>query len=304
MVQPGRSYNSPDYRYGFNTQEKVDEVKGSGNHYTAEFWLYNPRAVHRWNMDPKAHPGFSPYDIMRGNPIMFNDPYGDTVNIEHRTGFLGLGKKQTLKYEGGVLFNQDGSEYEGKVNGFLERALGALNEIRDTEEGSEMLHELEGSENIFTIKSGYKSKFVSDNKRKAYANQFATDPKYASAYESALEKGVDLSGGTGGTIYWNSRGGTMVPEVGGGYANRPTVFLGHEMFHGLDANRGLLDDRPHLGVKRSEWQAVYRENILRIQMGLPLRTNYKSEDIGARLRRPLPPLMLSPEGSPIRPSWY
>ncbi|MCC5918846.1 MAG: hypothetical protein JJU02_16120, partial [Cryomorphaceae bacterium] len=27
---PGRRYNQGDYRYGFNTQEKVDEVKGSG----------------------------------------------------------------------------------------------------------------------------------------------------------------------------------------------------------------------------------------------------------------------------------
>ncbi|MCC5918841.1 MAG: hypothetical protein JJU02_16090, partial [Cryomorphaceae bacterium] len=76
---PGRRYNQGDYRYGFNTQEKVDEVKGSGNHYTAEFWEYDPRAVQRWNMDPKAHPGFSPYDIMRGNPILFSDHAGDSV---------------------------------------------------------------------------------------------------------------------------------------------------------------------------------------------------------------------------------
>jgi hypothetical protein len=28
------------------------------------------------------------------------------------------------------------------------------------------------------------------------------------------------------------------------------------------------------GVMRNEWQAVYRENVLRVQIGQPLRTNY------------------------------
>jgi len=40
------------YRYGFNGQEKTDELKGSGNHYTAEFWEYDSRLGRRWNVDP------------------------------------------------------------------------------------------------------------------------------------------------------------------------------------------------------------------------------------------------------------
>lgn len=67
-------------RYGFNTQEKVDEVKGAGNHYTAPYWEYDPRAVHRWNMDPVIAPWESPYAINRGNPIALNDPNGDCSN--------------------------------------------------------------------------------------------------------------------------------------------------------------------------------------------------------------------------------
>jgi hypothetical protein len=31
------------YRYGFNGQERTDELKGAGNHYTAPFWEYDPR---------------------------------------------------------------------------------------------------------------------------------------------------------------------------------------------------------------------------------------------------------------------
>ena len=36
MIMPGRSYSAEGYRYGFGGQEKGDEIKGSGNHYTAE----------------------------------------------------------------------------------------------------------------------------------------------------------------------------------------------------------------------------------------------------------------------------
>ncbi|MBN9381989.1 MAG: RHS repeat protein, partial [Chitinophagaceae bacterium] len=49
------------YRYGFNGQEKSDEIKGSGNSYTAEFWEYDPRIGQRWNLDPKPTIGVSPY---------------------------------------------------------------------------------------------------------------------------------------------------------------------------------------------------------------------------------------------------
>jgi hypothetical protein len=43
MTMPGRSFNSGDYRYGFNGQEKDDEIAGIGNSYTAEFWQYDSR---------------------------------------------------------------------------------------------------------------------------------------------------------------------------------------------------------------------------------------------------------------------
>src|SRR5690554_4076544 len=42
------------YKYGYNTQERVDEISGKGNHYTAPYWEYDPRVVHRWNRDPLA----------------------------------------------------------------------------------------------------------------------------------------------------------------------------------------------------------------------------------------------------------
>src|SRR5690606_23940337 len=38
-IMSGRSSNASEYGYGgANAQEKVDELKGAGNHYTAEYW--------------------------------------------------------------------------------------------------------------------------------------------------------------------------------------------------------------------------------------------------------------------------
>lgn len=74
------------YRYGFNGQEKVDEIAGAGNHMTAEFWEYDTRIGRRWNGD-RVHKN-SPYEAFAGNPISLADPTGaDTVRIT-RTRFI------------------------------------------------------------------------------------------------------------------------------------------------------------------------------------------------------------------------
>lgn len=67
------------YRFGFNGQEKDNEVYGEGNRYTAEFWQYDPRTGRRWNLDPEMakYPDISPYATFLNNPIIFNDPNGD-----------------------------------------------------------------------------------------------------------------------------------------------------------------------------------------------------------------------------------
>ena len=67
------------YRYGFNGQERDDEIYGAGNTYTAEFWEYDARLGRRWNIDPafKKYSSMSPYSAMFNNPIYFSDPNGD-----------------------------------------------------------------------------------------------------------------------------------------------------------------------------------------------------------------------------------
>ncbi len=78
MLMPDRQdeLSGRTYTYGYNTQERVDEIKGAGKHYTAKFWEYDPRVVTRWNVDPITYPWQSPYAINNGSPILFADPLG------------------------------------------------------------------------------------------------------------------------------------------------------------------------------------------------------------------------------------
>ena len=70
---------SGGYRFGFNTQEKTDEISGLGNHTTALYWEYDSRLGRRWNLDPKPNQSTSLYNCNTNNPILFSDPNGDTI---------------------------------------------------------------------------------------------------------------------------------------------------------------------------------------------------------------------------------
>jgi hypothetical protein len=76
------------YEMGFNGQMKMNEVAGTGNWNTAQYWEYPTRTGTRPNRDPKPNPSVSPYATFSGNPIMFADPLGDTTVIHTAEGKL------------------------------------------------------------------------------------------------------------------------------------------------------------------------------------------------------------------------
>jgi RHS repeat-associated protein len=80
MPMPNRSFTlapEENYRFGFNTQEKDDDVYGAGNLNTAEFWEYDTRLGRRWNTDPVPKGFISGYATLSNNPIWRIDPDGD-----------------------------------------------------------------------------------------------------------------------------------------------------------------------------------------------------------------------------------
>ena len=66
-------------RFGFNGQEKDNEIAGIGNSNTAMFWQYDTRLGRRWNLDPVDQIGISNYATFANNPIVNNDVLGNVV---------------------------------------------------------------------------------------------------------------------------------------------------------------------------------------------------------------------------------
>ena len=268
-------------RFTFTGKEK-DEETGYG-YFGARYLDYNILTTFL-SVDRYAskYPSISPYVYCAWNPIRLMDPSGDTIiiNGQHYTpGMSGKG-----------------------LDKFSQNAVEALNIIYGTEEGQLLINELENSKNTFTIEKATRSEFEPKDRNRAYLAQMKSDPECQTQYQNWLNAGYDLNGGSGGKILWNPAGSILSTTKGGQVC--AITDLAHEMFHALDANQGLMDDRNENGIPRKDWQAVYHENIIRGQLGLPLRTHYRKqmtsngEFVGGSGE------MMISRGKPIKPSWY
>ena len=91
MLVPNRHGSSDSYRYGFNGKEKDDEIKGEGNSYDFGARMLDPRIGRWFAVDPmeKEFPWQSPYSSVNNNPIIYNDPTGEsgeiTINTQTKT---------------------------------------------------------------------------------------------------------------------------------------------------------------------------------------------------------------------------
>lgn len=94
LEMKGRVYSDSTYRYGFNGQEKVDEIGTS--HYTALYWEYDSKIGRRWNRDPVVKSWQSDYACFSNNPIMRIDPLGDDDIFDADGNFLYSTKTGTL----------------------------------------------------------------------------------------------------------------------------------------------------------------------------------------------------------------
>jgi RHS repeat-associated protein len=86
MLVPNRHGSSDSYRYGFQGQEKDDELKGEGNSYDFGERMLDPR-IGRWSStDNVDKPWLSPYQFAANNPVNNVDPDGnDEIHFYYRT---------------------------------------------------------------------------------------------------------------------------------------------------------------------------------------------------------------------------
>ena len=66
------------HTFGFNGQEKDNEIKGAGNSYDFGERIYDPRVVRFLSVDPltKEYPWYTPYQFAGNKPIVFIDRDG------------------------------------------------------------------------------------------------------------------------------------------------------------------------------------------------------------------------------------
>ncbi len=119
----GRMYSGGGYRFGFNGQEKDNEIAGVGNSYTAEFWEMDPRVGRRWNRDPRPNSSISTYAILQDNPLWYTDHKGDTIKVTTSNGKylfkLDDGKTKLKTMTAIQVYNQGSQWFEVEADNYM-----------------------------------------------------------------------------------------------------------------------------------------------------------------------------------------
>jgi len=105
MLLPGRHGSIDTYRYGFQGQEKDDEIKGEGNSMNFTFRMYDSRIGRFFTNDPLTHeyPWYTPYSFA-GNKVI---AYGELEGLEEyyfMDGVSGTWYKTYITHPDGILY--------------------------------------------------------------------------------------------------------------------------------------------------------------------------------------------------------
>ncbi|MEO6175601.1 MAG: deaminase domain-containing protein [Flavobacterium circumlabens] len=164
MLVPNRHKDSKEYRYGFQGQEKDDELKGEGNSINYTFRMHDPRIGRFFAVDPltKEYPHNSPYAFSENRVI-------DAVELEGlesaRLSFQGVPDNE----KNSVLKGQEAAHKKGGVAAITTAVIildavytrglgmkilagaGLLESINETERG----HEAQASGNYAEARQRY-----------------------------------------------------------------------------------------------------------------------------------------------------
>jgi len=136
MTMPGRTFNSSEYRYGFNGMEKDDEVKGEGNSINYKARIYDPRIGKFLSIDPltRSYPMLTPYQFASNTPIQAIDIDGleaykktttdpntgktlieITIDIKVKKSSTTITDAEAISYAGNII-SQLGTTFSGQVD--------------------------------------------------------------------------------------------------------------------------------------------------------------------------------------------
>ncbi|MBX6361824.1 MAG: hypothetical protein IRZ03_17310 [Acidobacterium ailaaui] len=209
-----------------------------------------------WQIDPKPDYGQRLYAAMSNNPILFNDPLGDTARIQFRTGFLGLGGKRQVDYNGGKLTKPDGTAYTGKVKGFLKKAVAGLNKLSAKTNGKNLVNDIVSSKETVNIIKG--------------SNSFNE---------------VDKATGMTNVVRWNPSNTNGGPDPNLNTGRSAFIGFGHELAHADDqVSDGKIDyniwytTSNDINIPNAEKYSTHVENLLRAENGVKLRAYYSIDN--------------------------
>ena len=262
------SYHATSYsaRYTFSGKERDEETGYS--YFDARY--YNSTYSIWLSVDPMSdkYPSLSPYAYCADNPIKLVDSNGEDIWIVGEDG-------NNYKYENGNIYTKEGKLYTPESGTFLSEAKNSIDILNGTMTGNKLLSAFEGSnsQDVF-IERGIESK--------------------CGDYTIEAATGAFISQ----TILWNPMGRDLPTTAG--IQKNATTDLGHELSHVWDNAKNIqgLDDLCPQNGTRSEWRAVYKENLIRGELGMPYRTGYTFKNSDKNYFVP----MLNKKGEPYMPN--
>jgi RHS repeat-associated protein len=120
MLVPNRHGSSTSYRYGFQGQEKDDELKGEGNSLNYTFRMHDPRVGRFFAVDPLTarYPHYSPYSFSGNKVIAFVELEGlEESYFMNNRGFYSANDNTFGEYIGNVKPDVDRYYEIVKING-------------------------------------------------------------------------------------------------------------------------------------------------------------------------------------------
>ena len=258
--------SSEDLPYKFNGKQFDEET---GLYYYGARYM-NPITSLWYGVDrfKEKYPHLSGFNACASNPLLFRDLNGDSLWI--------VNKQTNILYEDHKLYNKDGSLYSGKVEGFVKEAKKAIDIISGTDSGSNVLEEFQKSKKNIYIHKFYKENHFTPLGTRASLLMVPSNSKYSSI------------AGSGENIYWDPYNTECGSDEFRNTERPAFIGLAHEMGHAYAALKGKADYNyfspkampPLNRIHRDDYNAMHFENMIRYELGYPLRIAYTYNEKG------------------------